>query len=59
MEVFRRVLVLGRIAAADVSAGHTEPQMHPCIACFQAIFASMPMRFDIMNFRKMITIFHV
>jgi hypothetical protein len=39
MEVFGGVLVLGRIAAADVTAAQTQPEMHPDIAELDAVFA--------------------
>ena len=34
------VLVLGRIAAADMSAGETQTQMHPCVAHLEALLAA-------------------
>src|SRR5262245_61049249 len=37
----RRVLVLRVVAAADVSAGHAETQMHPHVACLEALLASI------------------
>src|SRR4051795_886313 len=40
MEVLRRVLVLRGIAAADLAAGETQPQMDPGVAHLQALFAA-------------------
>src|SRR5579863_8096822 len=39
--MFCRVLVLGRIAAADVAATKAQAQMDPSIAHFQALFAAV------------------
>jgi hypothetical protein len=39
--VFRRVFVFRRIAAANVSAGKAEPQVHPCVTQFHAVFANV------------------
>src|SRR6267378_8178252 len=41
VEVFRRVLVLGRVATADVAAGQTEPEMHPPVPGRQTLFAAL------------------
>lgn len=41
MVVFRGVLIFRIVAAADVSAGHAEPKMHPGIAHFQAFLAAV------------------
>jgi hypothetical protein len=40
MEVFGRVLVLGRVAATDVSASEALPQVDPLIAGLDAILAN-------------------
>jgi len=34
------MLVLGRIAAADMSAGKTQPEMNPAIAHLQTLLAA-------------------
>jgi hypothetical protein len=39
--MFRRVLVLGRIAAADVAARETQPQFYPSVSSGQALFAAL------------------
>jgi hypothetical protein len=41
MEVLRRVLVLRRVAAADVAALEAQAQMHPGVAACQAFFTSV------------------
>src|SRR4051812_49600999 len=40
VEVFRRVLVLGGIAATDVAARQAEPEMHPLVPGCQALLAA-------------------
>jgi hypothetical protein len=44
MKMFGCVLVLGGIAASDVSAFKAEPQVDPGIALFYAFFANMRFR---------------
>ena len=44
VEVLRRVLVLGGIAAADVSAGQAEAQVDPAVAALQALLATFAVR---------------
>jgi hypothetical protein len=41
VEVLCGVLVLGRIAAADMSAGKTDAQMNPLVAGLQTFFAAV------------------
>ena len=41
VKVLSCVLVLRRIAATNVPALETQAQMHPCISCFDTIFADM------------------
>ena len=41
VEVFRRVLVLGGVATADVAARQTEPEMHPRVPAGQALRAAL------------------
>ena len=45
-KVLGRMLVLGGIAAADVSAVKAETKMNPCVAHLQALFATLGVRFD-------------
>jgi hypothetical protein len=44
MKVFGRVLILRRIAAADVTARQTQAEMNPCISGLAALFANMGFR---------------
>jgi hypothetical protein len=39
VKVFRGVLVLGRIAAAHITADQTHTQVDPCVSHFHAFFA--------------------
>lgn len=39
--MLRGVLILGLIAAADVTAFHAESEMHPSVACLETFFASV------------------
>src|SRR5438552_18200058 len=41
VEVFRRVLVLGGVATADVAARQAEPEMHPPVPGRQALRAAL------------------
>jgi hypothetical protein len=50
MEVFGSVLVLGRVAATNVAADQTFPQVDPGIAHLQTFLASFAARFDLANF---------
>jgi hypothetical protein len=43
-EVLGRVLILRRIAAADVAARQTQAEMNPCISRLAALFANMGFR---------------
>jgi len=47
--VLRRVLVFGRIAAPDVSAGKAKPQMHPIIARFETFLAALSARLHVLG----------
>src|SRR5258708_28741137 len=44
VEMLGRVLVLGRVATADVPAGETQAQMNPGIARLNTLFAHMLVR---------------
>jgi hypothetical protein len=46
VEVLRRVLVLGLIAASDVTTGHAQSQMNPCVPRLQAVLTSICARCD-------------
>jgi hypothetical protein len=50
MKVFGGVLVLGRVAAADVAADETLPQMDPSVAHLEALLAAVVARFHFANF---------
>ena len=41
MMMFRGMLVFRRIAASDIAATQTEPQMYPSVAHLDALFASV------------------
>jgi hypothetical protein len=45
-KVLGRMLVLGRIATADVTTVKTETKMNPSVAHLQALFAPFGVRFD-------------
>ena len=57
MEVFGGVLVLGRVAAADMPTLEADAQMHPGIANFQAILTSIRAGRDVSYRIKMCTSF--
>jgi hypothetical protein len=40
-------------------ADHAEPQMNPLIARFQALFAAIRVRFDILNLIEVCTVVHI
>ena len=44
VKMLSRVLVLGGIAAADVTADPAETKMHPAVAHFEALLAAFGMR---------------
>jgi len=58
VKVFRRVFVLGRVAAADVPAGHAKAQVIPSVANLQTIFTAFGARCDIANLIEMCALFH-
>src|SRR5215510_4870737 len=51
--MFRRVLVRRRIAAADVPAGQTQPQMQPLASAAQTVFTSSRAGRDFLNLIQM------
>jgi hypothetical protein len=58
VEVLRGVPVLGRIAAADVAAGHAQAQMNPGVTALQAFFTSARMGFHISNLIRVRAFLH-
>ena len=46
VEMLGRVLILRRVAAADVTAGEAQAQMHPPVADLEAVFATACVRRD-------------
>jgi hypothetical protein len=46
VEMFRRVLAARRIAAANVAANQTHPQMNPRPSQFQTLFTAVGGRLD-------------
>jgi hypothetical protein len=44
-----RVLVLGRVATADVAAFHAHPELLPNVAQLHAVIATRPARFNVFN----------
>jgi hypothetical protein len=57
MEVFGGVLVLGRVAAADLPTFEAEAQMHPGIAHFQTLLTPISAGRDVSYRVKMCTLF--
>src|SRR5579872_2961282 len=55
MKVFGRVFVLGRIAAADVTADEALSQVDPPIARLQAFLAALAARLDVANLFYVLT----
>jgi hypothetical protein len=55
MKVLARVLVPGRIAAADMAALEAEPQVNPGIVHFQALFAAVAAWFHFLDVLLMST----
>ena len=54
------VLVLRRVAAANMAARQAETQMHPAISGFQTVLTSIGARCDLSYLMKMCTcLFHV
>jgi hypothetical protein len=58
VEVFRGVLILGRIAATDVAADHAQPQVNPSIAVFQAFFTAAGFWCYVSNLAGVRAVFH-
>jgi hypothetical protein len=49
VKVLCSVLILGRVAAADVAARHAQSQMNPSVAHFQALLAPVRVGFNVSN----------
>jgi hypothetical protein len=58
MEVFRRVLVLRGIAAADVAAYQALPQVNPLVSQFYALAADSSWLFHGFNLIQVRALFH-
>src|SRR6266478_1657281 len=52
MEMFGGVFVLGRVAATDMTATETFPQMDPAIAHLQALLAALATRLHLLDFSQ-------
>jgi hypothetical protein len=53
MKVLRGMLVLGGIAAANMSATQAHPKMDPPVTHLQAFFTTLGMRFDVFDLIEM------
>ena len=53
VKVLGRVLVFGRVAAADVSAAQAQSEMNPGVADLEAVFASLRTGYDVMDLVEM------
>jgi hypothetical protein len=49
MKMFCRMLVLGRITAADVAAAQAQSQVDPSIAHLETLFAAFGVRLYVLN----------
>jgi hypothetical protein len=58
VEVFGGVLVFGGIAATDVAADQTEPQVDPVVADLKTLFATVGVRVDFPDLIQMGALFH-
>ena len=56
--MFGGVFILRGITAADVAAVHTQSEVHPLIAGFQTLLASMRVRNDFLDLGQMCTLVH-
>jgi hypothetical protein len=59
MKVFRRMLVFRGIAASDVAARHTEPQMDPRVAQLDALVAHVYAGFNVLDLIHVRAFLHV
>src|SRR6266404_2214245 len=58
MKMFRGVFVLRRVAAAHVAADQAQAQVHPAVACFQALLASLCIRLNVPDLIQMRALVH-
>ena len=58
VKMFGGVLVLGRVAAADVAAGEAHPQMDPSVSDLQTIFTAARAGFDVADFLQVFALAH-
>jgi hypothetical protein len=58
VKVFGSVPVLRRIAAAYVPADHAKAKVNPLIAHFQAFFAALSVRFNVLDLIEMRAFIH-
>jgi hypothetical protein len=49
MKMFGGVFVFGGIAATDVAAGETQPQVNPRVSHFETFFTALCLRFSRMD----------
>jgi hypothetical protein len=52
MKVLGRMLILGRVATADIAANHTHAQMNPHVAALNALLAHVGSRLFYFNLVK-------
>jgi hypothetical protein len=57
VKVLGRVLILGRIATADIAANHTHAQMNPSIAHLNAVLTHMLVRLSYFDLVEMGALF--
>jgi hypothetical protein len=58
VEVFGGVLVLRRVATADMTADHAKAKVNPLIAHFETLFAAFGMGLDVLDLIQMCTLAH-
>jgi hypothetical protein len=58
VEMLCSMLVLGIVAAADMTADETDTQMHPGITYFQALLATIRARCDLSDLVEMTTLYY-
>ncbi len=59
LKMFGRVFIFGIVAAADVSAGETHPQVDPCIAHLETFLTAVAARFHIAYLVKVCAFVHL
>ena len=58
MEMPAGVFILRGVTAADVPAAHAQTEMNPLVAGFQAFFAAVSVRSDLLDLREVFTLAH-